>query len=141
MLETVVLSMAMACPIEFERGYVNRAWGYVNKRCLIDSDRQVWFDHVNEPPTKAREVDAEEFDRAVVLAQQARDMVFTKQMVAADMGNLTWKARIGDEDVTLKIRGNYMGGIASPAARELVQLMDKWCEGEPDFPDFLNKRP
>ena len=141
MIETILLSAALACPIEFERVYFNRAWGYVHQRCLVDSDRQVWFERQDESPIKVREVSEQEFEHATTLAQQARDAVFTKQMVAADMGDLSWIARIGDDDVTLKIRGNYSGGIASLAATDLVRLMDKWCEGEPNFPYHINKRP
>ncbi len=141
LLEALVLAAAVTCPVEFERQYINTAWGYVNQRCLVDSNGQVWFDRGDQRPSKVRRVDHDEYRIAVALTQMASTEPIKTSMVGVDMGDVTWSYRVNGEPALLKIRGNFTGGPATSAAKDLSELIDKWCEGEPGFPASIAHRP
>jgi hypothetical protein len=141
MIEVLALLSALSMPVEFERVYVNRAWGYQNQRCLVDNRGHVWFQSTTQRPERARRITEAEYARGVELALNTREEKIFNVMVAADMGDLTWSFRIGNEITTIKQRGNYRGGPETAESNELSGLIDKWCEGQPNLPQIISNRP
>jgi hypothetical protein len=139
MIEILALMSALSMPVEFERMYVNRAWGYQNTRCLVDDRGQVWFQSTTHRPEKVRQLSEKEYARGVELAIHTQGEKLFNVMVAADMGDLTWSFRIGNEITTVKRRGNYSGGPETAASNELTGLIDKWCDGQPSLPSNINR--
>lgn len=139
MIEALTLIAAMHFPVEFERQYINRAWGYTHQRCVIDSRGHVWFENTTTRPSKVRRVRQAEYLYGIELAQQSADEKYYSVMVGVDMGDLTWSFRYGDEITTIKTRGNYRGGPISAASEKLVALIDRWCEDEPHYPAYIDR--
>ena len=142
MIEALIVTLALATSVKFERAYTNRAWGYVNHQCVIDETGMVWFEDRDHKRTPVRQVSETDHRLAVSLVADAMDDgLFGTQRVAADLGDLSWMVHSGDETVVLKVRGNLWGGPLSDAATDIANLIDKWCEGEPGYPAHLNERP
>ncbi len=138
MLGTLIFLAAASYKVEFERAYTNGAWGHIEQGCVIDSRRWVWFTKRDNTPIRARRISAEEFARGLSLAQAINESMPTKR-VACDAGDLKWSFRVANETATLKVRGNYQGGPVSDEGKQLSDLINTWCEGEPNYPEFLDR--
>lgn len=137
MLEGLILASMLSPAIQYERSYINYAWGQSEQYCTIDDSGNVWFESLNQPRFHVRNIPKAELALAGDLANQGQIRTqFEPVLMGADMGDVTWRMMVGQETVLLKIRGNYVGEVESSACEKLTKLIDRWCEGQPGFPDY-----
>lgn len=119
--------------------YVNHAWGFDTKGCLVDYEGNVYqygYGHSSNgkglvPAGKMSEPDLKfASELAEKVLSHGR---YEEKLVGADGGTMTWTAftQYG-APVKLQARGDARGENTSPEAKELVKLMNGVCVVSPE---------
>lgn len=137
LLILVAATNVFAFQPKFEVEYVNYAWGYDNRGCLVDQEGNVFkygYGHSSDgkglvPAGKMSDADLKFADE---LTEKALLGKFTEHVVAADAGSTLWSARTRyGQEVKLQSKGDFEGTNSAPEAAELVKLLNGLCNIAP----------
>lgn len=132
-----VISVADTNPRRIlEKTFKNWAWGYQEDGCYLNDSKDIYYYSV--APRKILDIkigklDAETFEKVLTWITEAqKGKVSEPRNVMADAGIRLYKAFIHNKErvkeVILQQWGDWQIDNDSPAAQELVKLLDKECK-------------
>lgn len=128
-----IVGNVFALQPRFEVEYVNHAWGYDNRGCLIDFEGNIYQYAYGHSTTgkgiqKIGTVSATELQKADALAEKAMAGTYREEHAAFDAGTTLWTAvpQFG-RLVKLQADGDVKGTNSAPEAQELVSWLNGVC--------------
>jgi lipoprotein NlpI len=141
LIESHRAALAQSGDPVFEFSYTNGAWGYQNLGCLIGQSGSIYTYDIRRGPGiehTGRTVDAE-YQRAREIAKSLTDQRFEAKHRAFDAGTSSWTATVAGNRQALKITGEHEGARGDEPARELVNLIARWCPAAAEAIAFEEK--